>query len=1470
MRKSFVTLLLLVGAVAMMASPVFAAVEDLGGGMDLKLYNAKNAQNRQNPGGLGTSVGTTDPETIWVGFWSGANPANNYYYVGGLPAGSGNRPPAITDGLWTWDGTQISNATWSDSMSGWHSLRDDHTNFSGATLTDEQRPWWNPDFGNKVNHAFNPGSGSSRTFGVIGVWHVDGGNTVTSGGIPAPNWAPLAGSSSAYMGLRAYGDMSYVDAETNNPFNGEVALYNGIGGAASPGAADVALPGYFNKMDQLLYRDIDMSGYGGGGLDISFDFRTNMSTNKWTTDRFRTGWYEGDGLSQNAPTPGNFVSAEADNGAGPSSAAPIDSFQVYIGAPVEGEWKTSVHPFDGDPQLVSLGVINPATGRRVLQDPQRRWFNEIVQKDARLWLYGAFGNNAPATVNLSIPDAAVQALLDSANADGFAATDNKLRLVFRVHTNGSESDQAGSVAGNYNSGNAGAAVLDAVTVDETGGGNLLSSGFEATSEIDNDTGVAAVDAWKSTGKPPQAFFHPHDISTLTYQDICGPVGSANRICDMEGVVISMGIHDKNEASSDPAPLSADHEGNWGMVSPAINFAGADQSSKDGTKNNMNMSASERFATDDYYIWYEIYTGVFDVFGVGQIWQFGFQSYPAQQADGTLTWGPITLPSFLYFNPEKQCAFVLDGGFTEGLIRTSNPNGVPDSMRIYLRKLSQCYRFGITTGCSPTDGAYYDNAAVAVVDGVPQLIGIGIWDLYNDAFPANENPGLPGTAGFDTAAAHVKIGLNVAQTTSDLFRYNVPGDSLVITAAGDSVRMDLLFRIDLGVGNYNTVGDRSSGLRSFPVGSSPNPNGTSFLSAFATSPGPFSGVGGGINPGAAIAAHAGAPSGWSSLVWNSARLDSSEVAGHNVFPVQGLQIGNPPSGQEWSGTYHEEDGKYNTLGISKNRCFVIDTTNTDFIDANTTCGNGTFPPAYIGALPNSYTGYNGSATTVEGTKIIPDGLLTPGAHVQYFVRRQDLENPTSIFAMLPDTNVVSPQGAEGPNTDGHRWQQFGVLPDRWKEPAFGGAGMACMLFYDNNDRRGNERVWKGVADSIGATGAGDIGNADGYGGVPGGTSVNSAAYRLNKNRQMGTTWDAFQMKASESLTTGAARIGGRLGYRGIATSPGGASMGTAANGKWSYLPPTLDMLNTYYTMMLVVTGDLNSGVWGPFNDATADDITTFQSWLQAGDTGTPDRGILVIGESFVEFAFGAGGAQQSYVTDFLATTFQDPNYLLFVPDARAYVDVATGSPYPAGDVYGVNNSCLLTNDVVDVNVAVPGASVNLDYVTPTATLLPVGVIKTHDAVNPWVSQTVGVDIESMRGRFGTSNGRLAWLYNTFAGAFASICQVNGNPVITLDTPQAPTGSQFVNFLNLANNPLRSGHAKINFGLATAGRAQVKVYDVGGRLVRTLADRTFEAGPHSIIWDGVDDGGRSLARGVYFTQVKLVDGNVEMAKKLTILR
>ncbi len=60
-------------------------------------------------------------------------------------------------------------------------------------------------------------------------------------------------------------------------------------------------------------------------------------------------------------------------------------------------------------------------------------------------------------------------------------------------------------------------------------------------------------------------------------------------------------------------------------------------------------------------------------------------------------------------------------------------------------------------------------------------------------------------------------------------------------------------------------------------------------------------------------------------------------------------------------------------------------------------------------------------------------------------------------------------------------------------------------------------------------------------------------------------------------------------------------------------------------------------------------------------------------------------------------------------------------------------------------------------------------------------------------------------------------------------------------------------EIYFSLGQSDDVTVDVYDVTGRLVRTLHRGILPSGEHAVRWDGRDDKGRGLASGVYFTRV-----------------
>jgi hypothetical protein len=73
-------------------------------------------------------------------------------------------------------------------------------------------------------------------------------------------------------------------------------------------------------------------------------------------------------------------------------------------------------------------------------------------------------------------------------------------------------------------------------------------------------------------------------------------------------------------------------------------------------------------------------------------------------------------------------------------------------------------------------------------------------------------------------------------------------------------------------------------------------------------------------------------------------------------------------------------------------------------------------------------------------------------------------------------------------------------------------------------------------------------------------------------------------------------------------------------------------------------------------------------------------------------------------------------------------------------------------------------------------------------------------------------------------------------------------RFALYQNVPNpfNPVTT----VRYSLAEPGRVAIRVYDVAGRLVRTLRDRREAAGERSVVWDGTNDAGRHVGSGVYF--------------------
>ncbi len=98
------------------------------------------------------------------------------------------------------------------------------------------------------------------------------------------------------------------------------------------------------------------------------------------------------------------------------------------------------------------------------------------------------------------------------------------------------------------------------------------------------------------------------------------------------------------------------------------------------------------------------------------------------------------------------------------------------------------------------------------------------------------------------------------------------------------------------------------------------------------------------------------------------------------------------------------------------------------------------------------------------------------------------------------------------------------------------------------------------------------------------------------------------------------------------------------------------------------------------------------------------------------------------------------------------------------------------------------------------------------------------------------------------------------------PQAG-GSGRVFMENCSPNPF-STQTAIELHIPSQGHVSLEIYDLSGRLVRTILNREVAPGAHGFSWNGTDDSGNILPSGMYVVQLQ--HSGDRLSQRLTILR
>jgi len=83
-------------------------------------------------------------------------------------------------------------------------------------------------------------------------------------------------------------------------------------------------------------------------------------------------------------------------------------------------------------------------------------------------------------------------------------------------------------------------------------------------------------------------------------------------------------------------------------------------------------------------------------------------------------------------------------------------------------------------------------------------------------------------------------------------------------------------------------------------------------------------------------------------------------------------------------------------------------------------------------------------------------------------------------------------------------------------------------------------------------------------------------------------------------------------------------------------------------------------------------------------------------------------------------------------------------------------------------------------------------------------------------------------------------------------KSSNGNGAASMLSSAPNPFNPV-TRIKFAVAKPGTYSLRIYNVQGALVKTLASQRYDVGTHEAMWDGRTNAGGKAASGVYYARI-----------------
>jgi hypothetical protein len=152
----------------------------------------------------------------------------------------------------------------------------------------------------------------------------------------------------------------------------------------------------------------------------------------------------------------------------------------------------------------------------------------------------------------------------------------------------------------------------------------------------------------------------------------------------------------------------------------------------------------------------------------------------------------------------------------------------------------------------------------------------------------------------------------------------------------------------------------------------------------------------------------------------------------------------------------------------------------------------------------------------------------------------------------------------------------------------------------------------------------------------------------------------------------------------------------------------------------------------------------------------------------------------------------------------------------------------------------------------------------DALGPYIGAdgTPPIDRQSYWYSDNNPNGWNNWPFNDWMIRMTVIegGQSVENDYITGLPKKISLGQNYPNPFNPTT--------RIEFALPNSGIVRLEIFNSLGQMVKCLADSYFDAGYHSITWNGRTSAGAEAASGLYY--YRLTSGNYRISKRMTLLK